>query len=321
VTDELQPVTEQLQAESGELQPPGEPLFDPGAPLRPSGNLRRREIVGRLGTGICTAAAVLAVAVLGIVIFTVAKRGASAISLNFLIKPASLFGGPSGGIGPELVGTIVLVALAAALATPVGILTALFVTEFARGRPAQIVRAVLDLMQGLPSIIVGVLVFSLLVAGTGESGYAGSIALAIIMLPLIARAAQEVILLVPTSLREAADSLGVNRWRTITGVVLPEARAGIVTGIILAVARAAGETAPLILIDGVFNPSQFSWNPFVGNHAIPNIPVEIFTLSEQADPSSFTRAWGAALVLLAMILFANFVARLILARSARKLGR
>jgi phosphate transport system permease protein len=297
-----------------------EQLFDPTAPLTPSGNLRRREFVGRLGVGACTAGAVLAVGILGVVIYTVAKRGASSLSLDFLTKPAPLFGGAGGGIGPELVGTIILVALATVIATPVGILTALFVTEFARGRPARIVRTALDLMQGLPSIIVGVLVFGLLVAGSGESGYAGSIALAIIMLPLIARAAQEVILLVPTSLREASDALGVNRWRTITGVILPEARAGIVTGVILAVARAAGETAPLILLDGVFSPTQFSWNPFAG-HAIPNIPVEIFTLSEQADPDSFSRAWGAALVLLAMILFANFVARLILARSARKLGR
>ena len=314
-------MSEQLPPATEPLAPVSEQLFDPNSPLTPSGNLRRREIAGWLGIGVCTAAAVLAVAVLGVVIFTVAKRGASSISLNFLTKPASLFGGPSGGIGPELVGTIILVALAAAMATPIGILTALFVTEFARGRPARIVRTALDLMQGLPSIIVGVIVFGLLVAGTGESGYAGSIALAIIMLPLIARAAQEVILLVPTSLREASDALGVNRWRTITGVILPEARAGTVTGVLLAIARAAGETAPLILIDGVFNPSQFSWNPFAGNHAIPNIPVEIFTLSEQADPSSFSRAWGAALVLLAMILFTNFVARLILARSNRKLGR
>jgi phosphate transport system permease protein len=172
-------------------------------------------------------------------------------------------------------------------------------------------------MQGLPSIIVGVLIFGLLVAGSGQSGLAASLALAIIMLPLISRAAQEVILLVPTPLREASQALGMNRWRTITGVVLPYARRGIVTGTILAIARAAGETAPVILLCSIFNPTQFSLNPFVANHAIPNIPVEIFTLSEQGDPASIARAWGAAFVLLLMILILNFVAR---ARIPRQRG-
>jgi phosphate transport system permease protein len=297
-----------------------EQLFDPTAPLTPSGNLRRREFVGRLGVGACTAAAVLAVAILAVVIFTVAKRGASSLSLDFLIKAPPIFGGPGGGIAPELVGTIILVALATAIATPIGILTALYLTEFAGGRFARVVQSAIDLMQGLPSIIVGVLIFGLLVAGHSESGYAASIALAIIMLPLVTRASQEVIARVPISLREAADALGVNRWRTITGVVLPEARAGIVTGVILAVARAAGETAPLILLLGVFNQTQTSFNPFASG-GMPNIPVEIFNLSEQADPDSFSRAWGAALVLLAMILFANFLGRMILARSAKRTER
>ena len=142
-----------------------EQLFDPTAPLTPSGNLRRRELVGRLGVGACTAAAVLAVAILGVVIFTVAKRGASSLSLDFLIKAPPIFGGPGGGIAPELVGTIILVALATAIATPIGILTALYLTEFAGGRFARVVQSAIDLMQGLPSIIVGVLVFGLLVAG------------------------------------------------------------------------------------------------------------------------------------------------------------
>jgi phosphate transport system permease protein len=297
-----------------------ERLFDPTAPLTASGNLRRREFVSKLSAGLCVAAAVLAVGVLGVVLFTVAKRGASSLSLDFIIKAPPLFGGAGGGIAPELVGTIILVALATAIAAPIGILTALFLTEFASGKPARVVQSAIDLMQGLPSIIVGVLVFGLLVAGSGQSGYAASIALAIIMLPLIARASQEVIGRVPTSLREAATALGVGRWRTIRGVVLPEARAGIVTGVILAVARAAGETAPLVLLSSTFNPTQFSLNPFAAQ-AMPNIPFEIFNLSEQADPSSFSRAWGAAFVLLMLILLANFVARIILARSARRTGR
>ncbi len=207
--------------------------------------------------------------------------------------------------------------MATAIAAPIGVLVALYVTEFAGPRTEGVVRSVLDLMQGLPSIIVGVFVFGLLVAGSGQSGYAASIALAIIMLPLIARSSQEVILLIPNSLREAAEALGVSRWRTVTGVVLPGALGGIVTGTILAVARAAGETAPLILVCSVYAPNVLAVNPFV-SHAIPNIPTEIFSLSEQPDPASLNRAWGAALVLLVLILMANFVARIILSRTRRK---
>ena len=293
-------------------------LFDPTQPLTATGNLRRREAVNRLASGGARAAALLAVAVLGVVVYSVAQRGAGSLSLSFLIKPPPLFGGPGGGIGPEIVGTIILVALATAIAMPLGVLVALYVTEFAGRRSGRVIRAALDLMQGFPSVIVGLLIFGLLVAGTGQSGYAGSIALAIIMLPLIARSSQEVILLVPGSLREAADALGVSRWRTIRGVVLPAALGGILTGTILAVGRAAGETAPLIFCDSIFNASAFSTNLFAANHAIPNIPFEIFTLSEQADPSSFSRAWGAALVLLGLILVANFAARALLAHSRRR---
>ena len=301
-------------------EPAREPLFDPTAPLKPSGNLRRRELVSKLASTGAIAAALLAIAVLAVVIYSVARRGLGSVSFAFITQAPTVTGN-GGGIAPELVGTIIIVALATAIAAPIGVLTALFVTEFAGSRIAGMIRAVLDLMQGLPSIIVGVVVYGLLVVGSGQSGYAASVALAIIMLPLVARASQEVILLVPISLREAADALGVNRWRTIWGVVLPEARAGIVTGTLLAVARAAGETAPLILICSVFNPNAFSLDPFAANHALPNVPVYIFTLSEQADPSSFATAWGAALVLLTMILIANIGARFLFTRSARRTGR
>jgi phosphate transport system permease protein len=294
-----------------------EQLFDPTAPLVPSGNLRRRQFVSRVASAGARASAYLAVLVLALVVFSVVKRGSAALNLDFITKKPPLFGGNSGGIAPEIVGTIVLVGLAALIATPLGVLSALYVTEFAGARGARLIKTLLDLMQGLPSIIVGVLIFGLLVAGSGQSGIAASLALAIIMLPLISRSAQEVILLVPTTLREASQALGMSHWRTITGVVLPYARRGIVTGTILAIARAAGETAPLILLSSIFNPTQFSLNPFASNHAIPNIPVEIFTLSEQGDPVSVSRAWGAALVLLLMILILNFVARARLPRRHR----
>jgi phosphate transport system permease protein len=292
-------------------------LIDPTAPLTASGNLRRREIVSRLAESGAVVSAMLAVAVLGVVVFAVGSRGASALSLDFLTKDPPLFGAPGGGIAPALLGTALLALMATAVAMPLGVLTALYVTEFAAARPARAIRLALDLMNGLPTIVIGLFIFGLLVAGHGQSGIAGAVALSIVMLPLIARSTQEVLRLVPDSMREAADALGVSRWRTVLGVVLPAAAGGIVTGTILAVARAAGETAPLLFTCSVFS-NTVTPNVF---HALPNIPVMIFTLSEEANPAGFTRAWGAAFVLLAFILLANVGARALLARSRAKMTR
>jgi phosphate transport system permease protein len=289
-------------------------LYDPTAPLTPSGNLARRRRVNALAESGATAAAALAVAVLGIMVFSVAKRGAPALSLDFVTKAPPLFGGPGGGIAPALIGTALIVAVATVIAMPIGVLVALYVTEFASARAGRAIRLALDLMNGLPSIVIGLFVFGLLVAGRHQSGFAGSVGLAIIMVPLIARASEEMLLTVPPSLREAADALGVARWRTILGVILPSAASGIVTGTLLAGARAAGETAPLLFVSGIF-ANGTTLNLF--GQGVPNIPVQIFTLSEQADPAGYTRAWGAALVLLVFILLANVGARALLARSQR----
>jgi phosphate transport system permease protein len=294
--------------------------FDPTAPLTPSGNLRRRLMVGRVIQGSATLAALIAVAALAIVVYAVIARGAPALSLDFLIKDPPQGGGPGGGIRSAIVGTALIVAVGAVLATPIGVLTAIYLVEFSRpgSRSGRALRLALDLMQGLPSVVVGLFVFGFLVKPEQtDSGFAGSVALAIIMLPLIARASQEVLLLVPGTLREAAAALGVNRWRATLTVVLPTALSGILTGTILAVARAAGETAPLLIVDGIFTP-QLSFQVF--GHAVPNIPVSIFTAAEAADPNGFTRAWGEALVLLALILIANVGARVFLARQRARMG-
>jgi phosphate transport system permease protein len=217
---------------------------------------------------------------------------------------------------------VLIVVCAAVVAVPRGVLTALFLTEFAgpRSRVGQLLKLALDLMQGLPTIVIGLLVFSLLVIPTHtESGFAASIALAIIMLPLIARSSQEVLLLVPNAMREAADALGVPRWRSILTVIVPAAVGGIVTGSILAIARAARETAPLLLCDSLFNTGSTTLNIF--GHGMPNIPMLIYNAADLGSPEAFTRAWGAALVLLAMILIANIGARMLSARSQAKLGR
>jgi phosphate transport system permease protein len=291
--------------------------FDPMAPLNPSGNLRRRKIVSAIVQRSATAAAVVAVAVLVIVVWSVFKHGAEALSIDFITKDMPQFGGNEGGIGPAIVGTAEIVGIATAIAMPLGVLTALFLTEFAPPRIGSGVRLVLDLINGLPSIVIAVFIFGLMVKGHHGSGFAASVALAIIELPLIARGTQEVLLLVPNNLREGADALGVSKRRSVLGVILPAAMGGILTSTILAVARAAGETAPVLLLSSIFN-NHLHTNPF---EPLANIPVLIFQLSDQPDPAGYARAWGAGFVLLSFILVASLAGRLALARSRSKLTK
>jgi phosphate transport system permease protein len=285
--------------------------------LRGDARLRRRRIVNRAMESIATLAALLAVAVLAVVVVSVARRGAGALSWSFLTKNPAGFGEAGGGIAPSIVGTAILIALATAMALPVAVLTALYLTEFAEQRVARAIQLVLDLLNGLPSIVIGVFVFGLLVVGHQQSGYAGAFALATIMLPLIARATQEVLRLVPRSLREGALALGVSRWRTVLGVVLPSSLGGILTGTVLALARAAGETAPLLFTCSIF-ATTVTADP---RQALPNIPVTIFTLSESPDPADHRRAWAASIVLMGFVLVTSLIARALLARSRRKLAR
>jgi phosphate transport system permease protein len=276
---------------------------------------RRRRLVNRAMEALSTIAALIAVAVLAIVVISVASRGAGALSWDFLTKPQALFGQPGGGIANAIVGTALLVGLATVMALPVGVLTAIYLTEFAPRRVAVPIQVVLDVLAGLPTIVLGIFVYALLVIGHTQSGYAGSFALAIIMLPVVARATQEMLLLVPSTLREASLALGVRRWRTVLGIILPSSVGGILTGTVLAVARAAGETAPLLFTSSIFaNAVQTDVTK-----ALPNIPVLIFTYSEQPDPALHEQAWAAALVLMAFVLLASIGAKALLARSRRKL--
>jgi phosphate transport system permease protein len=285
--------------------------------LRPTGRLRRRRIVNRIMESLGTLAALLAVAVLGLVIVSVAVRAAPALNLDFFTKPPNIFGGPGGGISSAIIGSILIVGIATAMALPLGVLIAIYLTEFAPRAVAGPIQLVLDVLNGLPTIITGIFVYGLLVIGHTQSAYAGAFALAIVMLPLVARAAQETLLLVPSALREGALALGVSRWRSVLGVILPTTFGGILTGGVLAMARAAGETAPLLFTCSIFNPAVST----DVTHALPNIPVLIFTYSEQPDQSLHEQAWGAALVLMAFVLVASLTAKALLARSRRKLGQ
>jgi phosphate transport system permease protein len=289
----------------------------PQISLRPSGRLRRRRIVNKIMESLGTLAALLAVGVLVLVIVSVAVRAAPALSWDFFTKPPNLFGGPGGGISSAIIGSLLIVAMATAMSLPIGILIAIYLTEFAPRRVAAVIQLALDVLNGLPTIVTGIFVYGLLVIGHVQSAFAGAFALAIVMLPLVARAAQETLLLVPAALREGALALGVSRWRTVLGVILPTTFGGIMTGAVLAVARAAGETAPLLFTCSIFSPAVST----DVTKALPNIPVLIFTYSEQPDPALHEQAWGAALVLMGFVLVASLTAKALLARSRRKLGR
>jgi phosphate transport system permease protein len=280
--------------------------------------LRRRRAVNRLMEAVATAAAFTAVAVLGIMVVSVARRGGAAIDWNLFTKtphPFSFTNEPS-GLANAFVGTIVIVGIATAMAVPVGVLSAIYLNEFARARVAFPIALALDVLNGVPAIVVGIFVFALVVVHHGQSALAGSFALAILMIPLIARATQEVLALVPQASREGSLALGVSRWRTTLGVVLPQTIGGIVTGTTLAVARVAGETAPLLFTSSIVG-DRLQWNPHL---ALASVPLKIFEYSESPDPADHARAWAAALVLISFVLLASMTARALAARSRRRMG-
>ncbi len=279
--------------------------------------VRRRRLVNRLMEMIARLAAGLAVAVLAIVVGSVFIKGIGAINLDFLTKNPVPFGQVGGGIANSIVGTAILVGLATVMAVPVGILIAIYTSEFARPLIANAVRFALDILNGVPTIVTGIFVFALLVVGHVQSGLAGSVALAIVMLPIVARSAQEVLTLFPDSLREAALALGLRRWRIVLRIVLPTAAGGLITGAVLGVARIAGETAPLLFTSSIFSNLGITTNI---SQALPNIPVTIFTLSESPSPSDHAQGWAAALLLIVMVLILSVVARAFHERSRRRLG-
>ncbi|MDX6637549.1 MAG: phosphate transport system permease protein [Solirubrobacterales bacterium] len=291
---------------------PGHPLLGGG------GNLRRRRRTNQIVQWASTVAALLAVAVLVLVVGSVAVHGASAISFSFLTNSGAgqTFGAVGSGIGNSIVGTLLLIAMAALMAVPIGLLIAIYTSEFAGPRVSNVVRFALDILNGIPTIVVGIFIFGLLVVAHGQSAIAGSIALAIVMLPIVARTAQEVLALVPSSLKEGAAALGVARWRTVLRVVLPTAAGGLLTGALLAVARVAGETAPLLLVCGI-EPPIVSTDV---THAVASLPVTIFVLSEQPLPAAHDQAWATALVLILFVLLLNVVARFFHSRSRKRLG-
>jgi phosphate transport system permease protein len=280
------------------------------------GNLKRRNRVNHVIEAGSTVAALFAVAILAIVVGSVFLKGVGALSWHFLTTPMALFGESGGGIENAIVGSAIIVGIAALMAIPVGILIAIYTTEFAPPRIANPVRFVLDILNGVPTIITAIFIYGLMVVGGQQSALAASVALAIIMLPIVSRTAQEVLTLVPSTLREASHALGIARWRAIVRITIPTAAGGLLTGSLLAVARVAGETAPIILLSSIFGQGVLT-NP---GEAMASIPYFIFQASESPKPEAHTEAWAAALVLIAFVLALNIVARAFYARSRKRMG-
>jgi phosphate transport system permease protein len=281
--------------------------------------LLRRKIVNLLMEGLATIASAAAVAVLGIVVVTVVKHGWSALSIDFFTQSPkfSILGETGGGIANSIVGSIILVGFATAFSLPLGVFVAIYVSELAPRRVAEVIRLALDVMNGLPTIVIGIFIFSALVLSQGQSAVAGSLALAIIALPLIARSTQEILRLVPPSLREAGLALGAPRWRTVLGVILPTSMGGILTGTTLAIARVAGETAPLLFTTSLA-AMTVNWDP---TKPVQSMPLTIFQYAESPQPGDQARAWATGIVLLAFVLLLSLASKFALARSRRKLTR
>jgi phosphate transport system permease protein len=273
-----------------------------------SSRYRRRKLVDRIMTVLayaCTAAAI--VPLTWIIIYVIVK-GLGAWDTEFFTGLPQLFG-TGGGVSNGIVGTLVIVGMATLMGVPVGVMAGIYLAEYGNNRLGSVIRFTADTLTGVPSIVVGLFAFGLVVVNTGGfSAFAGAVSLAILMVPVITRTTEEIIRLVPDSIREASLGLGVARWKTIMRVVLPTALSGIVTGVLLAVARVAGETAPLILtILGTNFP--ISQNIFDGPST--TLSLQIYQLGGQPSPQVVEVAWGAALLLVLMVLGVSIAARLI----------
>jgi phosphate transport system permease protein len=275
-----------------------------------------RRTKNRIATAIMVLAFVTVIIPLGFVLYTVISKGASIISWQFLtsdipfnVAPASL-----GGMGPAVLGTILITALAAVITVPIGILGAIYINEYGGGRfLSAFIRFMADVMTGVPSIVMGLFIFAIWVIHFGYSGLAGALALGCLMLPVVIRSTEEMLKLVPDQLREASYALGASKARVTVTVVLPAALSGIVSGSLLAVARAAGETAPVLFT--IFATQAVNPNVFSG--ANTTLATQIFANASQPYTGAEARGWGAALTLVAITFILMIIARTVTARASR----
>jgi len=270
-----------------------------------------------LATILMCLAVVVVMVPLALVLVTVVRKGASVMSWSFLTKsiPPGRSKGP--GMGPAIVGTIVTTGVASLMAIPLGVLGAIYLNEYGKtGRLPAVVRFFADVMTGVPSIVMGLFVSAIWVVRFGVSGvtgFAGALALGCLMLPIVIRSTEEMLKLVPDDLRHGSLALGAGKARTIITVVLPTAFPGILSGVLLAIARAAGETAPLLFTIGA--ATTVNWNPFKGPNTA--LSAQIFANASQPFPGAQGRAWGAALTLIAMSFVLMLIARIVAAQFGR----
>ncbi len=280
------------------------------------GSLWRRKLVNRLMTALIVLAFLIALIPLISLLYQVVTRGLPGLDWEFLTgTPRGVVGG--GGAAHAIVGTVVITAVTAAISVPIGIMAAIYMTEYGgQSRLRRWLTFFVDVMTGIPSIVAGLFAFALFSIFLGPGirlGLMGSVALSVLMIPIVIRSSEEVLKIVPNQLREASYALGTPKWRTVVKVVLPTAFAGLVTGVMIAVARIVGETAPLLVTTGIVD--SINTNPFEGR--MQNLAV--YAYSEYRTPgvmkqASYDRAWAAALTLIAIVMVLNVVARLIYRR-------
>jgi phosphate transport system permease protein len=280
-----------------------------GVPRR---SVARRRVGDRLVRIVAWGSAGIGIAIMGWILVTCIQRGAAAWNLDFFTKMPTPTGVPGGGVLNAIVGTLIITALAAAMGLPFGFFAGVYLAEFGRtGRIATFIRVVCNVMVGIPSILTGVFAYGLVVLSLGHfSAFAGSVALAVIMFPVVARTTEDILNLVPNELRESALAAGAPKWRVILGVVCRSARAGLLTGAILAVVRVSGETAPLLLT--VLNSQFWSVDP---TQPMANLTVTIYQYANTPYPDLQQKAWGASLLIIVGVLGANLLVRLIAQRG------
>ncbi|WP_433515800.1 phosphate ABC transporter permease PstA [Nonomuraea sp. CA-143628] len=281
-----------------------------------------RRIKDRVVQGLVYLAFALAVVPLVSVLYLVVKNGLGRFDLEFLTHSMRNIGARDAGGGAyhAIIGTLEQVLLASVISVPIGLLTAIYLVEYGNGgRLSRYISFFVDVMTGVPSVVAGlfILAFWVLFLGQPFSGFAGALALSILMMPTVVRSAEEMLRLVPNDLREASYALGVAKWRTIMKVVLPTALTGIITGVMLAVARVAGETAPLLLT--VFFTDSINNDPFSGPQM--GLPLFVFDQAARPNDTAVDRAWTGALTLILIVMLLNLVARLIARWRAPARGR
>ncbi|WP_299539625.1 phosphate ABC transporter permease PstA [uncultured Streptomyces sp.] len=280
----------------------------------------KRQAKDRLATSVVWVCFLVAVVPLASLLWTTIKNGSERLDGYFLTHSmAGVLGSEaSGGVYHALIGTLEQVGIATVISAPLGLLTAVYLVEYGKGALAKAVTFFVDVMTGIPSIVAGLFILSvMLIMDWDGSGFMGALALTILMIPVVVRSTEEMLKLVPNELREASLALGIPKWRTILKVVLPTAIGGIATGVMLAIARIAGETAPIILL--VFGSQLINANPFEG--AQSSLPFYIYEQYRIGEAASYDRAWAAALVLIAFVMILNLVARGIARWKAPKTGR